>query len=212
MKEKFIGVGLGVGAALTLGIVWTDAAHAFSLGRSVQVTNVLRDDKGKENPFDPSKFPTFNLPPNPSIVTVGTGLEVNQAGGIWDLDLANYSIEFRIDSIFGNLVSGDDIYRFIDVDNRPSRYSIVGFTAVPLGSQSFLTPPEINLLGRNGIEVLFPKGFARDLNKIPDGDLAFRIDLIVEPTQVPTPALLPGLVGVGVATWRRLRCNDSTDD
>lgn len=59
-------------------------------------------------------------------------------------------------------------------------------------------------------EVIFPLGFAQNLNTIPVGDLAFSIDLtIVElppvPTPVPTPALLPGLVGMGLAAWRRRR-------
>jgi hypothetical protein len=205
MKEKFIGVGLGVGAALTLGIVWTDSAQAFSLGSSVTVTNLIKDvDTPAETLFDVS---------DPKVV--GEGLELTQFGGIWNIDFTENSVLFSINSRFGNVVSGDDVYRLKALNfGKPGQKSLTSLKFASTGRVPFLEPPQANPLTGDSFEVIFPLGFAQNLTTIPVGELAFRIDLtIVElpPTPVPTPALLPGLVGMGLAAWRRHRIGDQND-
>ncbi|PSN14606.1 hypothetical protein C7293_10865 [filamentous cyanobacterium CCT1] len=203
MKERFMGVGLGVGAALTLGIVWPNSAQAFSLGRSVTATNTIKMvDTQEEKIFEA-----------PRTVTVGSGLELEQFGGIWDINLNNNSILFSINSRFGNVTSGDDIYRFMAPNfGGPGQKLLVGANPLFLGKVDFKIRPTITVLSGNWLEVVFPLTFAQDLASIPDGDLSFRIDLKVqEPTPVPTPALLPGLMGMGLAALRK-RCKDSQAD
>lgn len=207
MKERFIGVGLGVSAALALGVVWTDSAQAFSLGNTVTVTNLL--DKGDLG-TDIFQGPT-------DVVVVEPSLELNQFGGIWDIDLDNNSISFTLNSRFGNVTSGNDIYRFIAPSfGQPGQNIVTGFTFTPLqGSLAFRENPVISLLAGNQIDVVFPKGFAPgdepDLTDIP-GQLGFTVNLDVAstPTPIPTPALLPGLFGIGLAVWRR-RTSDRAD-
>jgi hypothetical protein len=89
---------------------------------------------------------------------------------------------------------------------KPGQNLLTGFTVVPLGRLAFNQNPIINLLAGNELEVIFPLGFAQNLASIPDGDLAFRINVTVdEPAPIPTPALLPGLVGMGLAVLRQRR-------
>lgn len=203
-------MGLFVGTALTLGMIWADSAQAFSLGKTVTVTNLL--DK---NDLDPEIFqgPT-------DVAVVGAAVELTQFGGIWDIDLGDNSIAFTLNSRFSNVASGNDIYRFKAPDfGLPGQNSVTGFTVTPLpGSLAFGTNPVITRVANNWIDVVFPLGFAPDnepdLTLIP-GQLGFKIDLAVEPTPVPTPvptpALLPGLVGLGLAVLRQRRGNSSAD-
>ncbi len=199
MKEKSIGIGLVASAVLTLGIGWADSAQAFSLNSSVRVTNTIRNvDTQEEKVFR-----------TPQTKTVGSGLELQRFGGIWDIDLDANSILFRINSEFRNVTSGDDIYRFEALGvGGPGQSSVTGFKETYLGSVSFLQKPSFGVKTGNLLEVIFPLGFATNLASIPKGDLAFRVDLKVTPpdpvpTPVPTPALLPGLVDMGLAALRR---------
>ena len=197
MKESLLGTSLIAGAALALGVIWVDSAQAFSLGSPVTVTNTLLPISGPpEVPYQ-----------GPQTVIVGPGLELEQFGDIWDIDLGNNSILFSINSRIGNVVSGDDIYRFLAPNlGKPGQNLLTGFTVVPLGRLAFNQNPTINLLAGNELEVIFPLGFAQNLASIPDGDLAFRINVTVdEPAPIPTPALLPGLVGMGLAVLRQRR-------
>lgn len=208
--ERLTGIGLVVGTALTLGVVWADSAQAFSLGKTVTVTNLL--DK---NDLDPTIFqgPT-------DIAVVGAAVELEQFGGIWDIDLGEHSISFTLNSLFSNVASGQDIYRFKAPGfGLPGQNSVTGFTVTPLpGSLAFGQNPVITLVAANWIDVVFPLGFAPgnepNLTLIP-GQLGFKIDLAVEPTPVPrpvpTPALLPGLVGMGLAILRQRREDGSAD-
>lgn len=196
MKESFVAAGM----ALTLGGFWINPAQAFSLGSSVTVTNSIRDIVTNDETV-------FIDPLNPQTVTVGAGLELEQFGGIWNINLDDNSILFSINSRFGNVTSGDDIYRFLTPDlGGAGQNSLTGFTFVPLGNVGFNQNPVIQVLADDWLEVVFPLGFAQNLTSIPVGDLAFRLDLAVEPpTPVPTPALLPGLVGMGLAALRNRR-------
>ncbi|MBD2231067.1 PTPA-CTERM sorting domain-containing protein [Phormidium tenue] len=210
MKERLTGIGLIVGTALMLCIVWADSAQAFSLGKTVTVTNLLDKDD-----LDPEIFqgPT-------DVAVVGSEVELEQFGGIWDIDLGDNSILFVLNSRFSNVASGQDIYRFKAPDfGLPGQKSVTGFTVTPLlGSLVFGKAPMITQVANNWIDVVFPLGFApdnvTDLTQIP-GKLGFKIDLTVEPTPeptpVPTPALLPGLVGMGLAILRQRREDDQSD-
>ncbi|MGB3136682.1 MAG: PTPA-CTERM sorting domain-containing protein [Nodosilinea sp.] len=202
MKERLIGVGLGVGVALTLGLGWASSAQAFALRSSVTATNSIRDVNTQEEAI-------FVDPLNPQTVTVGPQLELKQFGGVWNIDFDDNSILFSINSRFGNVASGDDIYRFLTPNLGGRRQkTLVGFTAASVGIASFDITPEVDVLAGNWLEVVFPQRFfeAGGLNSIPNGNLAFRIDLMVEDaTAVPTPALLPGLVGMGLAALRKGR-------
>lgn len=202
MKERLTGIGLAVGAALTLEMLWTDAAQAFSLGSSVVAINSIKtvntQGQTKEIIFETS------LP-----ITVGSGTELVQFGGIWDIDFTGSSVSFAINSRFSSVVSGDDVYRLEALNfGGPGQRSVKGFNLVYLGNPVFEKDkgPVLKLTGGNILEVLFPLGFAQDLNLIPRENLSFRIDLAIEPpTSVPTPALLPGLVGMGLAVLRKQR-------
>lgn len=201
MKEKSIGIGLVASAVLTLGIGWADSAQAFSLNSSVRVTNTIRNvDTQEEKVFR-----------TPQTKTVGSGLELQRFGGIWDIDLDANSILFRINSEFRNVTSGDDIYRFEALYfGGLGQSSLMGFN-VPDLPDLFIKDPIVAVKTDNLLEVIFPSEFVAkdlDLTSIPGGDLAFRVDLKVTPpdpvpTPVPTPALLPGLVGMGLAALRR---------
>lgn len=220
MKEKFIGIGLGVGAALTLGIVWTDSAQAFSLGNTVTVENFLVgsefiDPTSPEliDPNSPARIPyTGNLPiqqgPTPAIV-VTPGQELSSFGGIWDIDLGDNSISFKLNSLFGNVTTGNDVYFFTAPGfGQPGQKRVTGVTANFQNSLAFRRVPIIGVQEGNKIVVIFPTGFAPadqpDLTQIP-GALSFQLALEVEATPVPTPALLPGLVGMGLAVLRQRR-------
>lgn len=204
MKERLVGAGMALGTVLALGSFWANPVQAFSLGSSVTVTNSIRDVVTKDETV-------FIDPLNPQTVTVGAGLELEQFGGIWNINLDDNSILFSINSRFGNVTSGDDIYRFLTPDfGGPGQNSLTGFTFVPLGRLGFNQNPVIRVLADDWLEVVFPLGFAQNLTSIPVGDLAFRLDLVVEPptpvpTPIPTPALLPGLVGMGLAVLRKRR-------
>lgn len=212
MKERLAGVGLAVSTALTLGMIWADAAQAFSLGSSVTVTNSLKTINGQgevvEIPFEES------LPK----VVKSEKIELQQFGGIWNIDFTGTSVLFSINSRFGNVISGDDVYRLKALNfGNPGQSAVTGLTFASTGVVPFLAAPQVNLLAGDSFEVIFPLGFAQNLNTIPVGNLAFQIDLtIVElpppvPTPIPTPALLPGLVGMGLAVWRRRRGDDQAD-
>jgi hypothetical protein len=200
MKERLTGIGLAVSAALTLGTIWADSAQAFSLGSSVVATNTIKrvntQGQAEEIIFETS-------PPK----TVGSEIELIQFGGIWDIDLTGSSVSFAINSRFGEVVSGDDIYRLEALNfGSLGQSSVKGFNLVYLGNPVFNEGkgPVLKLTRGKVLEVLFPLGFAQNLNLIPRENLSFRIDLDVEPpTSVPTPALLPGLVGMGLAVLRR---------
>ncbi|MGG6237639.1 PTPA-CTERM sorting domain-containing protein [Nodosilinea sp. AN01ver1] len=210
MKEKFISVGLGVGAALALGVMWTDSAQAFSLNSAVSVENILREP-GTTNEIPYTGDVIFDR--GPTDVVVGAGRELTQFGGLWDIDLDEASIRFTLtDQVqFNNVTSGDDVYSFLAPDfGALGQNSLIGYKLVPLGSSAFLQNPLVNILAGNQLEVIFRLGFAQDLASIPRGGLDFRIDLVIdEPTPVPTPVLLPGLVGMGVAVLRKRRHDDS---
>jgi hypothetical protein len=199
MKEKSIGIGLVASAVLALGIGWADSAQAFSLDSSVTVTNSIRNvDTQLETIFETA-----------GPITVGSSPGLQQFGGIWDITFSNNSVLFSINSRFGNVTSGEDIYRFEVLGfGGPGQSSVTGFKETYLGSVSFLQKPSFGVKTGNLLEVIFPLGFATNLASIPKGNLAFRVDLTVKPpdplpTPVPTPALLPGLVGMGLAALRR---------
>lgn len=209
MKERWIGVGLGVAAVLALGSAWTDSAQAFSVTSQVTVENFLRD------PQTSARIPytgTVPIVQGPVTVSVdSSGPELLQFGGIWDIDLGDNFILFTLNSAFENVRSGDDVYSFQSADldqmgNFPA-IEILSFTAFSSNNRPFA-----RFIGSNKLEVIFPRGFA------PEGLLApedvskptFTTNLPVEPYTVPTPALLPGLVGMGLAVWRR-RNSDRTD-
>lgn len=206
MNERFIGIGLGVGVALTLGIVWTDSAQAFSLNSTVSVDNVLREP-GTTNGIPYTGGVIFDR--GPTDIVVGSGRELKQFGGLWDIDLDEASIRFTLTNQvqFNNVTSGDDVYSFLAPGFGGSGQNfLAGFTFVPLGSSAFNKNPMIKILAGNQLEVMFPLGFAQDLALIPLGGLDFKVDLMIqEPTPIPTPALLPGLVGMGLAVLRNRR-------
>ncbi|WOD37728.1 PTPA-CTERM sorting domain-containing protein [Nodosilinea sp. E11] len=200
MKERSIGIGLGAVALLTLGALWPDSAQAFSLGTPVTVTNIL--DRGALG-SDIFQGPT-------DVVVIGDEVELSQFGGIWDIDLGDRSISFTLNSLFGNVTSGNDIYRFLATDfGEPGQYAVTGFTVIPQeNSLEFAINPIVRQRGNNWIDIVFPLGFAPgtqpNLTAIP-GQLGFRVDLTVEPIPIPTPALLPGLMGMGLAILRQRR-------
>jgi hypothetical protein len=217
MKERLIGVGLGVSAALTLGISWTDSAQAFSLNSQVTVENFLAiPGTSTKIPYGGS-VPIEQGPIDVVVTSDTTDPELSRFGGIWDIDLDDNSISFTLNSLFSNVASGDDIYRFKAPSfGLPGQNSVTGFTVTPLaGGLAFSKNPVITRMAGNWIDVVFPVGFAPDdvpdLTSIP-GQLGFKIDLTVEqtpgPTPVPTPALLPGLVGMGLAILRQRRGDD----
>ncbi|HSM81068.1 MAG TPA: PTPA-CTERM sorting domain-containing protein [Nodosilinea sp.] len=210
MKERLIGVGLTAGM-LTLALGWQGPASAFSIGSTVTVENFLKNATTlKEDSFQ-----------GPVDVTVIEEIEASQTaelsefGGIWDIDLDDHSILFTLNSKFRNVVSGDDIYRF-DVVNYVGTLPSLKFDlqVTLLGPRTFNRAPVVALGADNrSLEVIFPRLFgpqdAPDLRDI-DGQLGLRIDLIERPVAVPTPALLPGLVGLGLAALRRQRQNPAS--
>jgi hypothetical protein len=214
MKERLTGIGLVVGTALTLGVTWADSAQAFSLNSEVIVTNFL--DKG-ELGRDIFQGPTEDL-------KVEDGTELTQFGGIWDIDLSNGSILFTLNSLFSNVASGNDVYRFQAPNfGRIGQDSVVGFQM--FRSDGFSTDkskmPFVVLKSGNELEVIFPIGFAPGgltppVPSQPNGSepfqpLKLQVDLTIEPTPVPTPALLPGLLGMGLAILRRRCQHDSAE-
>lgn len=207
MKERLTGIGLAVGTALTLGSVWVSPAEAFSLGSTIDVTNTLA---GKE----------FQTAPN-VVVTEGsepallTGVSPSFGfGDMWNIDLDNHSILFSLNSKFAALDTGNDVYKFKVINYvgvLPSSKFRVKVTQ--LGKYTFGKEPTIVVADDNrSLDVIFQPRFnpqnAPFLKDIPGG-LKFKVDLI--PVAVPSPALLPGLVGLGVAALRKRR-QDSRGD
>lgn len=226
MKMRLLSVGLGAGAAIALGAVWADSAQAFSLHSTVVVENFLRVEtlvEGEPTLRDiPFQEPTIaevvrvrpspllsqrrgqssgNNKPDIDISPNGDNQEPSlmQFGGIWDIYLYGNSVWFDLNSRFGNVTSGQDVYVFLAPDLDGSIQKIV---ATSTGKSPFEQSPVVNLLKRNKFEVVFPLGFAPgdspNLTAIP-GDLRLQIDLVVDPTPVPSPALLPGLIGMALA-------------
>ncbi|MGF1518084.1 MAG: PTPA-CTERM sorting domain-containing protein [Nodosilinea sp.] len=132
-----------------------------------------------------------------------------QFGGIWDIYLYENLVQFDLNSRFRNVTSGQDVYRFQSPSfEGSSRRSI----ATPRGDLAFAKDPEIIWLADNWFEVIFPLGFAPvdtpNLTEIP-GRLGLQIDLIVDPTPVPSPVLLPGLISMALAALRQRRSDHS---
>jgi hypothetical protein len=240
MKERWIGVGLGVGAALALGIVWTDSAQAFSLGSTVTVENFLRiPGTNTKIPYvpDPPRLPVINQ--GPQDVKVGSDPTLTEFGGIWDIALSNGLISFSLNSpVFTNVTSGEDVYQFQISDFGPAGpFSLlkdknkdkflVTFcdscidSNVPTSSSAVSTGPPcfqagylpfVQVKSDNQLDVIFPWTFAAgDFTKGP-GSLKVFIAVDVSPTPVPTPALLPGLVGMGLAALRKRRQDSQPAD
>jgi MYXO-CTERM domain-containing protein len=203
MKERWIGVGLGVGAALTLGVVWTDSAQAFSLGSTVTVENfVINPNTSERVPYTGDE----DIEQGPVDVLVSPGQELTQFGGIWDIDLGDSAISFSLNSIFGNVESGNDIYRFIVSDfGGVDHYSLVGATVNTFGNFSADKLPFAIIQAGNQLDIVFPLGFAPGNFTEMSGELGLDIALDIQSTPVPTPALLPGLVGLGLAALRQRR-------
>ncbi len=230
MRMRLFSAGLGAGATIALGAVWADSAQAFSLGSPVTVQNYLRVPD-PTNPNSATRDISFQ---GPTAVVVSRDLsellsrspvrssggnkpdidisngdnqapDLMQFGGIWDIDLGHNSILLKLNSRFGNVVSGDDVYVFMAPDLNGSIKTV---TATPTGRLDFAQLPMPNLLTRNQFEIVFPLGFAPgdspNLTAIP-GELELRIDLVIDPTPVPSPVLLPGLVGMGLAVLRGRR-------
>nr|WP_242023856.1 PTPA-CTERM sorting domain-containing protein [Nodosilinea sp. FACHB-13] len=216
MKERLTGIGLILGTALTLGVVWADSAHAFSLNSEVTVENFLVfPGTSTKIPYGGS-VPIEQGPIDVVVSSDTTNPELSRFGGIWDINLGNNSISFTLNSLFSNVTSGDDIYRFKAPSfGLPGQNRVTGFTVTPLaGSLAFGNKPVITRVAGNWIDVVFPVGFAPgnqpNLTLIP-GQLGFKVNLEVEPTPVPTPALLPGLVGMGLAALRQRREDGRAD-
>lgn len=197
MKERFIAAGLGVGAALALGIAWTDSAQAFSLGTPVTVTNILDKTNSGEDVFD-----------GPETVTiVEDGVTLDRFGDLWDISLSDRSISFSLDSpFFANVTSGIDRYRFKAQNfGQVGSLSLFGAKVTTFGV--FEQNPLAIIVGSDQLDIVFPLGFAAGDFRTMTGKLGLNIELDLrptpEPTPVPTPALLPGLVGMGLAVLRR---------
>ncbi len=220
MKERLTGIGLVVATAITLGMTWADSAQAFSLNSKVTVENFLVIPGTSTRIPYTGNVPIAQGPIDVVVSSTTTAPELGRFGGIWDINLDDSSISFTLNSLFSNVASGDDIYRFKAPSfGLPGQNSVTGFTVTPLaGSSAFGNTPIITRVAGNWIDVVFPLGFAPsdkpDLTLIP-GQLGFKIDLTVEPiplpTPVPTPALLPGLVGMGLAILRQRREDGSAD-
>lgn len=201
MKERLTGIGLIVGTALTLGVVWAAPAHAFSLGSTVTVQNFLRDSTTlKEN--------AFQGPANVAVIQ-GQEPQLVQFGGIWNIDLGNNSISFTLNSKFGNVVSGDDVYRFSTSDfgqlSQLTKIEIFSYANFSADKRPFAKFRSVNEL-----EVIFPLGFAPDglLPPQPGSTPGLVTQLPIEPYAIPTPALLPGLLGMGLAVLRKQHRDD----
>ncbi|MBE9138307.1 PTPA-CTERM sorting domain-containing protein [Nodosilinea sp. LEGE 07088] len=143
------------------------------------------------------------------VVVVTPGLELVQFGGIWDIDLDDNAISFSLNSIFGNVESGNDIYRF----EAPNLYQPGQLPTINIFSFAAFSPdnsPFARFTGSNKLEVVFPLGFAPEglIPPQPDTPLAITTTLPVQPFVVPTPALLPGLIGMGLTIWRKQRRDD----
>jgi hypothetical protein len=215
MGIRWLSVGFGVAAAISLGAGWTDSALAFSLNSSVTTQNFLRE-RGtlKIIPFSTDSGIQFER--GPTNIVVGPGIELTKFGGIWDIDLSPASILFTLTQqpLFSNVSSGDDVYRFLALDfGRIGQDSVVDFDVFL--SDGFSTEvtkkPFVTLRGGNQLDVTFPVGFAPG-GLLPSSvedrlfqTLKLRIDLTIEPTPIPTPALLPGLLGMGLAVLRKQR-------
>ncbi|MGB3202160.1 MAG: PTPA-CTERM sorting domain-containing protein [Nodosilinea sp.] len=210
MNKRCVGIGLGVGATLTFNVLWPNSAQAFSL-KKVSVENLLRDPE-----ILPLKEIGFQGPVDVTVIQ-GQEPELIRFGGIWDVDLGESSIYFDLNSVFGNVESGDDVYKFKVLNSSGfGRRVITGALLTTGGSFTFQKTPVFNLLSGNKFEIVFPLEFAfpvpapnapRDprASNLTNVDLTLRVDLITEPVPVPTPALLPGLVGMGLSVLYKRR-------
>lgn len=197
MKKRCVGIGFGVSAALAWSVVWPDPAWAFSLGSSVTASNNLKyiDEKGEAVliPFEES-----------GPFEVRAGVELQQFGGIWDIDFGDNALLFTLNSKFGNVVTGDDVYRFLspalDQMGQPPTISLLSFTDFSPDNRPFARFRRADVL-----EVVFPLGFApKGLLPPQTGSTPqIRTELPVKPYAVPTPAFLSGLLGMVLAVLRR---------
>lgn len=84
----------------------------------------------------------------------------------------------------------------------------------------FFIPPQVNELipGFNFLDSSY--GVFNDFNSPPSWSAFSNIDVgdveqpyatfaVVPPTPIPTPALLPGLLGMGIAAWRKRKNQES---
>ncbi|WP_035987217.1 PTPA-CTERM sorting domain-containing protein [Leptolyngbya sp. KIOST-1] len=213
MKERLAGIGLTVGTALILGPVWANSAQAFSLGSPVIVENFLvdSDNPSIRIPYEGTipivQGPTRVVvtPPNPD--SNEPTIELKQFGGIWDIDLDDNFISFSLNSLFTNVSTGTDVYRFIG-PNTGKIPTIKIFSFTPFSSKENERPYARFTAGEQlRVDLVFPRLFAPGglLPPEPGSTPMFVTNVQVEPHAIPTPALLPGLVGMGLAALRKQR-------
>jgi hypothetical protein len=199
MKQRLLGISLIASAALALVADGHHPAQAFSLNSTLQVTNTLEGT---------------GMIGAPATVVVGESPDLVSFGDLWDISFADRTIGFRLNSPqFGNLETGNDIYTF-EVLTYAGALPVNPFAVqvTSLGQRSFEKPPVVALLEDNqGLTVTFEPFFVPEgvfLNQIP-GELEFKVDLVEVPVPVPTPALLPGLAGLGLAVLRRRQSQEA---
>ena len=126
-------------------------------------------------------------------LTVGSGIDAGSGSATIALG--------GLKGYFGLFVSSIDSYNSIEFLKANVRQALFGeggtaLSPNPTGDQS--VGQYYNFFGDNNSD-LFDKVVLRSSRA------ALEVDNIATRTAIPTPALLPGLIGMGVAAWRKRR-------
>jgi hypothetical protein len=194
MKLKSVFLGFGAGIALVLAPVFSESANAF----------LIFDN----NPLDANVVDNFNFnqATNTTLVneTFGdTSSEFRKTLFVTPADLlAQQTLTFRITNGLSAAIAGYKFSFFNGQGNPVANLSpITSVSGGPFSSLSITNNAvSIALANAVGTGDNFDVSFSVNTSDLR----AFQqFDILQEAQVVPTPALLPGLIGMGIAALRR---------
>lgn len=202
MNLKPIFLSMGAGAALVLSPIFNESANAFAVfDDNVRDANVVNSAN-------------FDLATNTTLVneTFGnTNSEFRKTLLVTPADLeAQQTLTFRITNGLSSAIAG---YKFSFFDEPGSTvadlFPITSVSGGPFSSFS-ITNNAVSLVLANAVGT--GDNFDVSFNVNTAGLNAFQqFSILQEAQAVPTPALLPGLIGLGVAALRR-KDEESTEE
>lgn len=204
MSLRAFGLGLSAAAAFSAVAVLEAPAQAASIaGETLQFGGRAALNSVDVNSIATLSFNNFDLTPNEAIN--GSSVFAFGVPGT-TFSINNLSLLRTGDSVWE--LSDGPVAWLSGLDNGVG-FTVERFDLFRLGSGNF----EASIIG-----FFTPSGLAGDGGLTSQGNLAFTGNPMVPGatfsggvTAVPTPALLPGLVGLGVAAFRKRNGQDSSE-